>query len=212
MLALLGSGPVVQAQEPSYFVGALGGMAILSGDPAEVTTADGFAVSQYAPESGAAANLFAGIHFSEYVTLQGNYVWNRNRLAIFLGDASASGVRVSRQERTSSHQIVVGDLLLYFRERYSRFRPYLSAGLGVARFETDRSADVPEDAEPAPIASTDLFLRVAVGIDVTVAPSWRVRYSFSENLGPNPISNALTPPGSRGLMNFQNLVGLLYEF
>ena len=38
--------------------------------------------------------------------------------------------------RASSQHQVVGDLLVYFRERASRIRPYLSAGLGIVHFET----------------------------------------------------------------------------
>ena len=55
-------------------------------------------------------------------------------------------------------------------------------------------------------------LRVAVGMDVVAGPKWRVRYSFSESLSRNPISQQLTPPALRRLANFQNLVGLVRTF
>jgi hypothetical protein len=58
----------------------------------------------------------------------------------------------------------------------------------------------------------DLTSRVAVGVDVPVGDGWSVRYSFSENLGPNPLSRQLEPQGMRGLMNFQNLVGVMRAF
>ena len=61
-------------------------------------------------------------------------------------------------------------------------------------------------------SSTDLILRVAVGVDVPIGAGWNVRYSFSESLGKNPISDHLDPPGSARLMNFQNLVGVVYRF
>ena len=55
-------------------------------------------------------------------------------------------------------------------------------------------------------------LRVAVGIDIAVGPTWSVRYSFSEGISPNPIGERLTPAGQRVLMNFQNLVGVMATF
>jgi hypothetical protein len=38
------------------------------------------------------------------------------------------------------------------------------------------------------------------------------RYSFSETIGSNAISKNLSPPGSHGLANFQNLFGLVLRF
>ena len=68
--------------------------------------------------------------------------------------------------------------------------------------------------EPPAREFTDIHpvLRVAVGIDIRTGPRWALRYSFSENLSPNPISRRLTPPASRSLANFQNLVGLVRTF
>ena len=47
---------------------------------------------------------------------------------------------------------------------------------------------------------------------ITIHRGIQVRYSFSEGMSSNPFSSRLSPPGSRGLMNFQNLVGLVYRF
>ena len=203
------------AQDVGYFAGAITGVATLSGDPSFVVTTDGFAVSKYRPENGAAANVFIGAHLREYVTVQANYIWNRNDLTLAAGIASDTDARFYEQPRASSQHAVVGDLLVYFRERASRVRPYLSGGLGIVRFETDGTGAPVDGGLPLPpthVSSVDVILRVAVGVDVPVGHGWNVRYSFSEGIGPNPISRELDPPGSRGLMNFQNLVGLMRRF
>ena len=203
------------AQDASYFVGVVAGVATLSGDPSFITTSDGFAVSEYKPENGAAVNVFIGAHLRKYVTVQANYIWNRNDLALFSGVASDDGSRFYDQTRASSQHALVGDLLIYFRDRASRVRPYLSGGLGIVRFETDSTGTRVDRGLPSPPAqftSTDVTLRVAVGVDVPVGHGWNVRFSFSESIGPNPISPELDPPGTRGLMNFQNLVGLMRQF
>ena len=203
------------AQDAGYFAGAVAGVATLSGDPSFVVTTDGFTVSKYKPENGAAVNVFVGAHLREYVTVQANYIWNRNDITLASGVASDTGTRFYEQPRASSQHAVVGDLLVYFRERASRIRPYLSGGFGIVRFETDSQDTSVDGGLPLPpirFTSTDVMLRVAVGVDVPVGHGWNVRDSFSESIGPNPISRALDPPGSRGLMNFQNLVGLLRKF
>ena len=71
-----------------------------------------------------------------------------------------------------------------------------------------------QDTAPPGLARTDVraTLRVAVGLDVRIGDGWSVRYSFSESLSGNPISEQLTPPGRRNLANFQNLVGVLRSF
>jgi hypothetical protein len=203
------------AQDTGYFVGALAGVATLSGDPSAIVTADGFAVSKYKPENGLAVNLFVGAHLRQYVTVQASYMWNRNDLGLFAGVASDNGNRFYDQPRTSAQHAVVGDVLVYFRERASRIRPYLSGGLGIVRFQTDADGTPVDGGLPLPparVTSTDVTLRVAVGVDVPIDDGWNVRYSFSESIGPNPISRELDPPGSRSLMNFQNLVGVMRAF
>ena len=114
---------------------------------------------------------------------------------------STSSTTASDAVRSTQH---AGDVLLYFRERSSRFRPYLSAGVGAVWVMSDDSSVSFTDTIPV--------LRVAVGIDVEVGSRWQVRYSFSEGISPNPFTERLSPPGERGLMNFQNLVGLIYHF
>ena len=85
VVLLAGSPPAVLAQDGRFFAGVVGGIATLSGDPSSVVTADGFAISQYKPENGAAVNVFLGVHLREYVSVQANYIWNRNALLVFAG-------------------------------------------------------------------------------------------------------------------------------
>ena len=176
----------------------MGGISALSGDPSADIMADGFSVSQYAPENGLALNLFAGTHLHEYVTLQGNYIWNRNGLALFMGVASPGDLAFNRQQRMSAQHAVVGDLLVYFRQRSSRLRPYLSFGLGVVRFDTDTPGAVLESAMPelpGPVPSTDLVLRVAVGMDIKMGDAWRLRYSSAKGSDPTRSAARSTHPG-----------------
>jgi hypothetical protein len=128
-------------------------------------------VSLYKPENGPALNVFVGMHVREYVTLQANYIWNRNRLALASVGSTDLGQSFYEQPRTSSQHAIVGDLLVYFRERRSVVRPYLSVGAGIVRFETladgpARSRNVVPPAET--LRARRATLRVAVGLDLTV--------------------------------------------
>jgi hypothetical protein len=155
------------------------------------------------------------MHAREPVTVQANYIWNRNALA--LTSVRSTDTRLSFYERpvTSSQHALVGDALVYFRERRSVVRPYLSFGLGVVRFES--AADGPARSQNAvppawPLRATHATLRVAVGPDLALGHGWSGRYGFSESVSGNPISAQLSPPGRRNLANFQNLFGLVRAF
>jgi hypothetical protein len=211
-----GTAPPVFAQdEGRLFAGALVGVSTLSAD-AQTSTQPGRAeVSLYKPENGPALNMFVGAHVGRYVTVQANYVWNRNDLTLFSSLASSDGGAFYEQTRASSQHAVVGDALLYFRALGSGVRPYLSAGAGLVRFRSRSGRSVVESGLPAPegeIASTRLAVRVAVGIDLAMGDRWSFRYSFSETISGNPISTRLMPPGERNLANFQNLFGVIRRF
>ena len=108
-------------------------------------------VSLYTPENGPALNLFVGLHLSDCVTVQANYVWNRNEVALTSVRANDAGPAFYEQPRTASQHALVGDLLAYFRERRSAVRPYLSVGLGVVRLETtDAGQSRAGNATPPP--------------------------------------------------------------
>ena len=160
-------------------------------------------------------NVIVGAHLRDYVTVQANYISNRNDLALFSALVVDGASRFYEQPRTSAQHALVGDVFVYFRKRTSRIRPYLSTGIGVVRLRTARGSAPIDGGFPAPapgFSSTDLILRSAVGIDVPVGRRWNIRYSFSEHIGPNPISAQLDPPGTRAMMNFQNLVGVFVGF
>ena len=203
------------AQDSGYFVGVISGSAQLSGDPSSLVTPTGFATSVYKPETGPAINAFVGIHLREYVTLQANYTWNRNDVAFFAARGTPTDSRFYEQPHSTTHHTVIGDVLVYFRERSSRVRPYLSGGLGLLRLSSERRPGLIDGGltpPPSTFTTTDFTTRVAVGADISVGNGWSIRYSFSENLGPNPLSRQLDPQGTRGLMSFQNLIGAMREF
>ena len=207
---------LAEAQSPPrMFTGVAVGVATLAADARSEITSGGADVSLYKPENGPALNVFVGSHVHEYLTVQANYVWNRNDVTLTSVRATDSGPSFYDAPRASSQHAFIGDLLVYFRERRSAIRPYLSAGVGVVRFQTSarrgdsvRNATVP----PATSASTHALLRVAVGLDVSLGSHWSARYSFSESLSSNPISVQLSPPGQRSLANFQNLFGVVRSF
>ena len=120
---------------------------------------------------------------------------------------------ISEQARTSRQHGVFGDLLLYFRNRKSWVRPYLSAGVGVAFF---RSAEqrlkseigVPELPPPV-FSATKAGFRAAVGVDLSLGSTFQFRYTFVETIQGNEFSRYLSPPGQRSLGHFQNLFGIV---
>ena len=205
-----------EAQPRSHpFVGVAAGIATLAADARSEITPGGADVSLYKPENGPALNVLLGLHFHNYVTGQVNYVWNRNDVTLTSVRTTELGLSFYEVPRLSSQHAVVGDLLVYFRERRSTVRPYLSAGVGVVRLETRAGGEghVSNVAQPpTSVRATRALLRVAVGIDVALGGDWSVRYSFSESLSGNPISALLSPPGQRNLANFQNLFGVVRAF
>ncbi len=202
--------------QTTYFVGALAGLSTLSADGRSTLVPPSIAVSLYKPENGPALNLLAGVHLNDYFSLQGNYVWNRNGLTLTSTISSRAGAFFYEQSRSSSQHSVVGDVLVYFRNRQSRVRPYLSGGSGLVRLQSRQGRLISMQGSPtlppAEFASTGPALRVAVGIDVAMGRGWTLRYSFSETIRKNPISERLSPAGQRNLANFQSLFGFVKNF
>ena len=73
-------GPATTLNE--VYFGAMGGVATLSGDASAVITPTAASTSSYDPSNGAAASVFAGTHIRNYVSLQADYVWNRNDVVL----------------------------------------------------------------------------------------------------------------------------------
>jgi len=203
------------AQRPLY-IGALGGLATLSGDGSANITASSAATSLYAPQNGGAASLFLGWHIFKYVSIQGNYIWNRNDLTLTSTLSNPAAVSFYKQPMSSTENAFIGDVLVYFRARGDRIRPYLSQGGGVVLFSTRESGSALASgnllAPPGNSSSTFPGSRTAVGLDVRVAHAWYFRYTFGENISHNPVSAQLSPPGQRLLKNFQNLFGMFRTF
>jgi outer membrane protein W len=195
------------------FAGALFGVSALSADAQAVTTGDDAAVSLYDPRNGPALNVFGGVHVAQYFTIQVNWMWNQNDLALVSSTSSQAG-GFYEQTRDSSQHAVVFDGLIYFRRLDSAIRPYLGTGLSIVHFSSEEAGSRAQGLSPpaGTIKSTHVGLRSHVGIDFRVSRHISFRYSFSETICSNPISPSLTPPGRRRLMNFQNLFGLVSRF
>ena len=113
------------AQEPTYFAGLIAWSSQLSGDPTTIVTGGGFVTSDYKPATGPAVNVFAGVHLREHLTLQANYTWNRNGVTLFAAEGTPTESRFYEQPHAATQHTLIGDVLVYFRERASRIRPYL---------------------------------------------------------------------------------------
>jgi hypothetical protein len=193
--------------ESRYFVSVLGGVSTLSADAATQLGGSN-AAALYAPENGGALNAAAGISLNDWLSAQVSYIWNRNGLTL----TQLSDGAFFEQQRRSRQDAGVADLLLYFRNRASWVRPYLSAGVGFVRFADALGSVRGQLAPPHAISEVRPLLRVAVGIDLMHASGWGFRYSFSEAISGNPYSAILTPRGPRNLANFQNLFGFIRYF
>jgi hypothetical protein len=217
MLLLAGLlAPALVYAQSRFFVGGVAGISTLSADGQTQIMPGSVAFSTYRPFNGGALNVFAGIHVNDFVSFQGNYIWNSNDLTVTSSVASAASLSVVEEGRRSSQNSAIGDFLLYFRDRESWARPYLSVGTGVVRFES-RQREVKHlqgsaVGLPAEFTSSALALRVAVGIDVAIGQRFAIRYSFSETIRANPVSSRQRPPGERNLANFQNLFGFVKNF
>jgi hypothetical protein len=216
VLCLLLIGRSSAAQDGDrLFAGGLFGVSTLSADGRSVTTADEAATSLYKPENGLALNIFAGIHVTEYFSIQGNWMWNRNDIALVSSFVADDGGGFYEQHRRSHQHAFDLDWLIYFRRRDSPVRPYLGTGLAVLHFTGNEIVSSSEHGLAPPrgnISSTRVGLRSHVGIDIRVSRRSSFRYSFSETISGNPISPSLTPPATRRLANFQNLFGWLWKF
>jgi hypothetical protein len=161
-------------------------------------------------------NLFVGRYLGDYVSVQGNYIWNSNDLTFVSSRVLPQGASFYSETRGSSQTGLIGDVLGFFRDRRSRVRPYLSCGAGVVHVRSSQhKLGVLSGSPPLPprdFSANIAGLRVAVGIDVKVHHGLSFRYSFSESISQNPISDQLSPPGQRWLKNFQNLWGFVKNF
>ena len=215
LVLFVASHSALRAQAQVY-AGVLGGVSTLSGDARSLLSPGSTNFSVYDPKNGLALEILLGKHFSDYFALQADYIWNRNALTL-TSAAFSNGAQVGYQEtRSSSQESAIADALVYFRKRGSRVRPYLSVGTGLVHLSSSEerlnqvlgAASLP----PQKFSANVIALHVPVGIDVNLRNGWAFRYSFSETLSKNPISDRLSPPGLHSLKNFQNLFGFVRRF
>ena len=209
------SGTAYGQDDSRVFAGALFGVSTLSADGRSETSGASAALSLYKPENGRALNVFGGVHLWEYVSIQANWIWNRNDITLVSALAAPQGGGYYEQRRRSRQSAAVLDGLLYFRRRDSRVRPYLGTGLAIVHFASEDVVSSLDRGIAPPvsgISSLNMALRSHVGIDIRLARQVAFRYSFSETIGPNPISPLLIPPAPRALANFQNLFGFVARF
>jgi hypothetical protein len=196
------------------YAGVIGGIATLSADGGSQPIAGGLSLSSYAPANGGALNIFVGADLHNYFSVQGNFIGNRNSL--HLNSASSVSGTFYQEDRSSSQRAAVLDFLIYFRKRSSRIRPYLGTGGGVVYLSSTLERLVAVGGSPSlpptRFSSTGPVFRSHVGIDIRIWKRLSFRYSFSELISRNPISKELSPPGPRGLANFQNLFGFVTRF
>jgi hypothetical protein len=199
-----------------FYAGALGGLAILSADGRSEIGPQTSAFSLYKPENGGSFTLLFGRHLTDYLSLQADYGWNANDLTLSADSISPQGETLYQQARNSSEQKVFGNVLLYFRNKRSWVRPYLSVGTGFVRFHSKEVSIAALTGMPAlpprEFSSLAAALPVAVGIDVTIRRRWALRYSFRETIQSNPISSVLSPQGQRTLKTYENLFGFVRSF
>lgn len=208
--------PITIPAQAQFYAGVLGGVSTLSSDARSSLSASSTAFSSYDPRNGGTVEAVAGRHFSDYLTLQAEYIWNSNALTLTSATVNNGTRAAYQQTRRSSEQSVLGDVLVYFRNRQSRLRPYLSVGTGFVHFSTDQERLEQIFGSPAlppqHFSANMIALHVPVGMDVKLGKGWAFRYTFSETLSKNPISDRLTPPGEDSLKNFQNLFGFERRF
>ena len=208
-----GCPPIIHAQ---LYVGALTGASTLSADARSLLSPSSSSFSLYDPEIGPMLAVVAGKHLSDYVTMQADYVWNRNSLTLSSSHLAAGSQTGYEEKRASSQHSVFAEALVYVRDRRSRFRPYLSVGTGVAHLSSSeqrvsQTLGTPI-LPPQNFSSNVIALRVPVGMDVNLGKGLVLRYTFSETMSKNPIGDRLSPAGQHSLKNFENLFGLVKVF
>ena len=195
------------------FAGVMGGISTLSAD-ARIEGAPPDRFSAYKPENGSTVTAFGGRHFHDYFSAQLSYGWNRNSV-LLSGASLAPSTSFDLPMRLTMHSVAL-EAMAYFRSRTSRVRPYLAVGPGVTYANADATGAARVRGAPTiPANSFDSLrpaLRVAVGIDWRLPGRTSLRYSFSETIQGNTLSQALRPEGQRNLANFQNWWGLLWSF
>jgi len=207
--------PAQRATEGMVYFGAMGGIATLSGDANAVITPTSASTSSYDPSNGGAASAFIGVHIFNYISVQADYVWNRNDVVLVSSNSGAGATSFYRLPESVTQNGFLGNALVYFRKRESRIRPYLSEGVGAVLIHNRLSAGGIVAGNPSlPPASSDrasIALRTSVGLDLRFREAWHFRYSFGETITRNTFGEQLSPPEHRIAKNFQSLFGIYFK-
>lgn len=200
----------------SVYVGGMGGIATLSGDGSAIVTASSASTSLLDPKNGGAAAIFAGIHVFDYVSLQTDYGWNRNDIALVSTSEGPNSGNFFREPESITQQAFLANVLIYFRRRSSRIRPYVSEGGGAVLLDTRFSGRAIVEGSPVLPPATShhwsIALRTLVGIDLRIRGPWYLRYTFGETITRNMIGDQVAPAQHRIPKNFQNLFGVYFRF
>jgi hypothetical protein len=87
-------------------------------------------------ENGGAVGGLVGAQLSDWFAIQGNYIWNSHELTLSSAEFINAAQQGYQETRRSSQQSIIGDPLVYFRNRDSRFRPYIAVGTGLVHFSS----------------------------------------------------------------------------
>jgi len=213
LLIVLCSRTPVQGQ---LYMGVLGGVSSLSGDARSTFSSASSAFSSYDPKNGGAFEVLVGKHLSDYFTVQGNYIWNANELTVSSGSFSNNEQIGYQQTRSSSQNTLIAAVLVYFRNRDSRLRPYLSVGTGLVHLSSSEKHLEESIGDPVlpprNFSANTIGLHVPVGMDINLGKGWAFRYTFSETISKNPIDDRLSPSPQHAFKNFLNLFGFIKQF
>src|SRR6516164_6723192 len=150
LLSMFVGGGTLALREPCNaqrrpYVGVVGGVSTLSADARTDLQSNSATTSSYKPENGPTAGVFVGLHWNNYFSIQGDYLWCRNLLTLDSLAANTTGTGARFYERTfqSRQHTALGSALLYFRPHSSWVRPFLAVGTGVVHFTAEpRSAGI----------------------------------------------------------------------
>src|SRR5262252_5814244 len=123
LLSMAAPAPALGQDHDRVYVGIVAGIATLSADAQSVTDPPRASVSLYSPENGPTLNAFAGVDLGRFISVQANYVWNRNDVTLLSSFTSPLAGGFVEQRRGTTQHAVVGDALLYFRAAGSGVRP-----------------------------------------------------------------------------------------
>jgi hypothetical protein len=205
-----------QRLQQTIYAGGMGGISTLSGDGSANITPSLASTSLFDPDNGGAAEIFAGVHLFEYVSFQVDYVYNRNNAIVSSTSVEPNAMSFFSQPESITQNAFLANVLVYFRRRDSRIRPYVSEGGGAVLLHNRLSGKAVIGGNvvlPPPTSDhASIALRTSVGLDLRLRGPWYFRYSFGETITRNMLGDQVAPPQHRIPKNFQSLFGVYFRF